>query len=317
MKTSTSDRLPLLVFIGTATTDTIALVEDYPGPDSRTVAEDLVIAGGGPAATAAVAAARTGARTAFIGTVGTDSDGERIVADLEAESVDVSAVTRSTSHPSGASIVVVARTGSSRSIITRPGPPLDLTRNAAAHTLMSEAAWIHADHMGWPALEGLKDTEGSFRLSVDGGNPIPGFSLNGVDLYVPTIEQLARTFREKRSSDPEVLLHSARNAGARTVVATGGSHGSWGLGPDGTMVHVPAFASSIRSTLGAGDVFHGVLLASLAAGHRLSDAMQDANEAAAKSCEALDGRSGIPRRTHPAVLLPGTASGQPGGIRAG
>ncbi|UYY83581.1 PfkB family carbohydrate kinase (plasmid) [Arthrobacter sp. YA7-1] len=316
MKTPTSDGLPLLVFIGTATTDTVALVEDYPEQDSRTVAEDLVIAGGGPAATAAVAAARTGARTAFIGTVGTDSDGERIVADLEAEGIDVSAVTRSTSHPSGASIVVVARTGSSRSIITRPGPPLDLTRDAA-HALMSKAAWIHADHMGWPALAGRKDIERSFRLSVDGGNPIPGFTPDGVDLYVPTIEQLAKTFREKPSSDPDVLLRSARNAGARTVVATGGRHGSWGLGPDGAMVHVPAFASSIRSTLGAGDVFHGVLLASLAAGHSLPEAMQDASEAAAKSCEALDGRSGIPRRTHPPVFQSEPASGQPGASRAG
>lgn len=317
MKTPTSDGLPLLVFIGTATMDTIALVDEYPGPDSRTVAEDLVIAGGGPAATAAVAAARTGARTAFIGTVGTDDDGERIVADLEAEGVDVSAVTRSGTRLSGASIVVVARSGSSRSIITRPGPPLDLTRNAAAQTLMSEAAWIHTDHMGWPALAGRKDTERSFRLSVDGGNPIPGFSLNGVDLYVPTIEQLARTFREKRSSDPDTLLHSARDAGARTVVATGGRHGSWGLGPGGAMVHVPAFASSIRSTLGAGDVFHGVLLASLAAGHSLPEAMRDAGEAAAKSCEALDGRSGIPRSAHPPVVQSGQASGQTGGSRAG
>ncbi|MDQ0213491.1 carbohydrate kinase family protein [Arthrobacter bambusae] len=317
MNTASSEGLPLLVFIGTATTDTIALVEKYPEPDSRTVAEDLVTAGGGPAATAAVAAARTGARTAFIGTVGTDSDGERIVADLEAEGIDVSAVTRSTSHPSGASIVVVARTGSTRSIITRPGPSLDLTGNAAAHALMSKAAWIHADHMGWPALAGRKDIEGSCRLSVDGGNPIPGFTPDGVDLYVPTIEQLAKTFREKHSSDPDVLLRSARNAGARTVVATGGRHGSWGLGPGGAMVHVPAFASSIRSTLGAGDVFHGVLLASLAAGHSLPEAMQDASEAAAKSCEALEGRSGIPRSTHPPVFQPGPASGQPGGSRAG
>lgn len=317
MNTASSEGLPLLVFIGTATTDTIALVEKYPDPDSRTVAEDLVTAGGGPAATAAVAAARTGARTAFIGAVGTDDDGERITADLEAEGIDISAVTRSRTHPSGASIVVVARTGSTRSIITRPGPPLDLTRNSAVRSLVSEAAWVHTDHMGWAALQGLKNTERAFSLSVDGGNPIPGFTPDGVDLYVPTIEQLTKIVRGKRSSDPSVLLHSAQDAGARTVVATGGGQGSWGLEPDGRMVHVPAFSAGIRSTLGAGDVFHGVLIASLAAGHKLSEAMQDATEAAAKSCEALDGRSGIPRRPQGATSRSGLTGEQRGGNRAG
>ena len=61
---------PLLTFIGAATLDALALVEQYPGPDERVVASDLRFAGGGPAATAAVAAARLGHEVAFIGAVG-------------------------------------------------------------------------------------------------------------------------------------------------------------------------------------------------------------------------------------------------------
>ena len=48
------------------------------------------------------------------------------------------------------------------------------------------------------------------------------------------------------------------------------------------------------STLGAGDVFHGALLASLVRGLEIADALRHANAAAALSCRALDGRSGIP-----------------------
>ena len=48
------------------------------------------------------------------------------------------------------------------------------------------------------------------------------------------------------------------------------------------------------STLGAGDVFHGALLAAFAHGLELRDALTVANRTAALSCRALDGRSAIP-----------------------
>ena len=48
------------------------------------------------------------------------------------------------------------------------------------------------------------------------------------------------------------------------------------------------------STLGAGDVFHGALLAALVRGASLQDALAMANRVAALSCRGLDGRSAIP-----------------------
>jgi sugar/nucleoside kinase (ribokinase family) len=51
---------------------------------------------------------------------------------------------------------------------------------------------------------------------------------------------------------------------------------------------------SVVSTLGAGDAFHGALLAQLVADVPLRDALAVANEIAALSCRALDGRSAIP-----------------------
>ncbi|MEL6893072.1 MAG: PfkB family carbohydrate kinase, partial [Actinomycetota bacterium] len=87
---ATTDSLPNLVFVGVATHDTIALVDRYPDADERVVATQLVQAGGGPAATAAVAAARLGHRVAFVGTVGTDPEASWILESLTSEGVDVS-----------------------------------------------------------------------------------------------------------------------------------------------------------------------------------------------------------------------------------
>jgi bifunctional ADP-heptose synthase (sugar kinase/adenylyltransferase) len=50
----------------------------------------------------------------------------------------------------------------------------------------------------------------------------------------------------------------------------------------------------VRGTLGAGDVFHGALVAALVREMPLPEALAYANAAAALSCRGLDGRSGIP-----------------------
>jgi sulfofructose kinase len=59
-------------------------------------------------------------------------------------------------------------------------------------------------------------------------------------------------------------------------------------------VAAPPLEVDAVSTLGAGDVFHGALLAQLVNETPLADALAAANACAALSCRALDGRSAIP-----------------------
>src|SRR5919201_6661928 len=81
---------PYVVCVGAATLDAIFAVPRHPAADDRVVASQLVRAGGGPAATAAVALARLGVPVFFVGAVGDDRAGADIRAGLEAEGVDVS-----------------------------------------------------------------------------------------------------------------------------------------------------------------------------------------------------------------------------------
>ena len=285
-----------LLFVGCATLDSIALVQDYPAADSRTVATDFATAGGGPAATAAVAAARAGARTAFAGVLGTDEEGDRIIHGLEAEGVDTSAVVRDAGVKTGASVIVVSRATESRAIVTRPVPPVSFPAGSRFSELLQSAAWVHTDHLGWNAVASAPGfNPANLNISVDAGNPIPGFSPRGVALYVPTIERLQAEYGEDLS--PATLLQKALDAGASAVVATAGSHGAWVLEPGGEPVHVPATPATIVSTLGAGDVYHGALLAAVAAGLPLVEAAAFAGRTASASCGGLDGRSAIPHQT--------------------
>ena len=80
------------VCVGVITIDTIALVEKYPGEDERVVAQEIIRAGGGPAAVAAVALSRLGIKSAIVGTIGDDADGHEVLRIFAKEGVDTSGI---------------------------------------------------------------------------------------------------------------------------------------------------------------------------------------------------------------------------------
>jgi sugar/nucleoside kinase (ribokinase family) len=266
-----------VVCIGLATLDTITAVPRHPGPDDRVVATAHAVAGGGPAATAAVALARLGVPVHFVGAVGDDRAGDDVRAALEAEGVDVSELVTVAGATTPRSSILVG--DGTRAIVTFPGGPPRFELGARARRLCREAAWVHVDHAGYACAP--RDA----CLSVDGGNPIGGLDLAGVELYAPTEARLREDF-----GDAEAAIA----AGAELVVVTRGAEGSYAWTAEGKVAEAPAFQVHVVSTLGAGDVFHGALLAGLVRGAPLADALAAANAAAALSCRALDGRSAIP-----------------------
>lgn len=266
---------PYVVCVGLATLDTIVAVPRHPEPDDRVVATDLAVAGGGPAATAAVTLARLGVPTYFVGSVGDDDAGDAIRASLDGVDATELAVVDGARSPQ--SVILVGAGGRAICAYAGTAPPVALSERARA--LCENAAWVHADHAGYAAARG------SGRLSVDGGNPIDGLRLDDVELYAPTEATLRRQF-----GGPADALA----AGAAVVVVTRGKAGSSAYTRDGDAFDAPGVETDVVSTLGAGDVFHGALLAQLVQGAALPDALAAANECAALSCRALDGRSAIP-----------------------
>jgi sulfofructose kinase len=270
---------PYVVCVGLATLDTVLAVPRHPGPDDRVWASDLVVAGGGPAATAAVTLARLGVRTFFVGAVGDDDTGAEIREGLAREGVDVSLLEMKSGARSPRSVVLVGAQG--RSIAAFTGTAR-LELDDDSRKLCRGASWVHVDQTGYAPASRLRD---DVRLSIDGGNPIEGLDVRGVALYGPTETALRDAFG---SAD------RALDAGALLVVVTRGADGSTAYTADGVVLDAPAVPVDAVSTLGAGDVFHGALLARLVQDAPLRDALAFANECAALSCRGLDGRSAIP-----------------------
>lgn len=304
-----------VVVLGSATLDAIVRATSPIGRDSRTVAECGLVAGGGPAATAAVTLARLGVTTSFVGRVGADDAGTLIRAGLKREGVDVRFLRAIRGGRSPISTILVDPATGDRAISTFPGSigRLELAPDELA--FCGGAEWAHVDHVGWPAVPILRTRMARCAISVDGGNPIPDLDLRQVDLYAPAEGELRRA---SGRTDADAGLTWAIESGVPLAVVTLGAEGALAAGTfdleqgrgvdlmraprDGVVrsrLAVKAVTTTVVSTLGAGDVFHGALLAGLASGLSVRASLDQANWVAAASCAGLDGRSAIPRTGGP------------------
>lgn len=287
------------VFIGAVTYDTITLVQSYPKQDQRITALAVCHAVGGPAATAAVTCAKLGVPSALIAAVGDDQIGSEILAVLAATEVDTTALI-TVKSPTGSSVVVAEVTNNTRTICAFSGPIPMI--NDLGRLLIADSEWVHLDHHGWLLRRQLDSRPRGYQLSVDAGNPLPGFQrspdLRSVSLYSPNESGLQRDFpvnfgETKVEAKLLSAMKLARQAGTEQVVVTRGGKGAIGLDANGSYKS-SGYQAAVVSTLGAGDVFHGALIAAKIRGLSELEQLKYASAVAALSCRGLDGQSMIP-----------------------
>jgi len=292
---------PQVLCIGVITVDTIALVEKYPAEDERVIALEIARAGGGPAAVASVALARLGVASAIAGTIGNDADGDYVLEVFKREGVNTDGITR-TVTPTAGSVIVASLEHSSRAINTRQ-PIQQAPLNDVAKAIAAKADWVHVDHVGVHQLQGAGIVRGAGpKISFDAGYGVERFDVSTVDLFAPNDKSLLS--RHPGKSFEDALKLDAEKADS-LVVATKGSNGSAGYSTKTGLVSAPSFKTEVVSTLGAGDVFHGALLAQLLQGFALQEAIRRANAVAALSCRGLDGQSAIPTTSELNTYLSG------------
>lgn len=261
--------------VGIATVDNIVLVDRYPSKDERVVALQHARSIGGPATVAAITMARLGVKVALSAVVGRDDGGDYILEVLLREGVDISLVERSDA-PTTQSTIVISRSEQSRAIMVKP------ERVASNKPSIDLPAWIHADHFGAGVIKGWGVKRGgASKLSLDVGYPFEGLDPADWDLYVPSEKITTDTSTAARDRNWVVISHGERGSAYSDGVMSG---------------IAPAISVDVVSTLGAGDVFHGAMVATQVWGMRIDEATAFANVVAGLSCRGLDGYSAVPSK---------------------
>ncbi len=250
-----------VVVVGSANVDLVATTPRHPLPGETLIGTDFHEYPGGKGLNQAVAAARAGARTAFICAVGDDDAGRFLHSIASGEGLDLAGVHIAQTEPTGRALILVDDLGEN-SIIVVPGS------NAACPS----ATNIGPSDVVLAQLEvPISAVADSFIAAREAGattilNPAPAAELSAellslCDIVIPNEHEI------------ELLggVSRLQGAGVRTVIVTRGAAGIE-IYHQGRGQRLPSFHVNPVDTTGAGDAFCGSLAASLTAGYELNDA---------------------------------------------
>ncbi len=291
-----------ILCVGIAVYDRIFKIDQLPQNEGKFFASALVEQGGGPAATAAVAAARLGVGVDLIARGGDDATGRAIVDELAAEKVGVDKMRIIKGAVSTQASILVDHNGS-RVIVSYPSPSLDDDASFIDEIDFSEYSIVLAD-VRWPsgALRAFtRARQFGIPTVLDADTtPQPIDDLAALADHAVFSEPGLRRFTQ--SDKIETALNIAATKTANHVYFTLGSDG-YCFKSQSTIIHEPCFKVEVADTTGAGDVFHGAFCAALSFGMSAAEGLRFAAAVSALKCTRPGGRAGIPCRDEVEAFL--------------
>jgi sugar/nucleoside kinase (ribokinase family) len=280
------------LFVGLATLDVIQLVERPPVSNQKMVALDSLVAAGGPAANAAVAAAHLGAAVTLVTALPESPIAGIIRADLESCSVTVRAVP--TDADAVVASILVSRGSGDRAVVS----PTASASVASARTLEPDDVEALLDGVGSVQLDGyhpalaLPIAAAARERGIPVVTDLGSFKAHSPDiLRASTVAVVSRDFVPPGvTRQADAVLAYLRDHDVEGVAVTLGADG---IAVPGGTVAVGRVAAV--DTCGAGDFFHGALTWRIAAhgwdGARFDADLAFAAEVAGRSIRSFGTRA--------------------------
>jgi 2-dehydro-3-deoxygluconokinase len=266
---------------------------------------------GGDTSNCAIAAARQGAKVAYVTRLGQDEFGEQFLALWKQEGVDVSGVgidpdahtaVYFITHGSAGHVFSYLRAGSAASRMRPEHLPLSLIRGAKfLHTSgITQAISASACDTAFAAMEAAR--QAGTRVAYDANlrlrlwpaaraRAVIGAALGMSDLFLLSIDE-AQALCDL--SQPDAVLDWCHRRGARLVALKLGKDGV--IGSDGERrEHLAGHRVEAVDATGAGDCFAGALMARMAAGDDFLVGLRYANAAAALTTTGYGAVTPLPR----------------------
>lgn len=287
--------------VGQCSIDHLCLIREFPTPDTKAEVSNWSIQGGGPVATALVAARRLGAHCTFAGVVGDDPEAELIRQGLRSESINTSLLISRPDSLSQRAFIAVDPDNAHRTIFWQRPTGAALTPDELPAPAIQHADMLLLDGlMHDVSMHAARIARASnVAVMYDAGTLRPGsLELAALCDYVIASERFALSLGYD-PENPGAFTEKAAAMFPGVFAVTLGSRGSrlFMESMEVTKLHIPALQGvEVIDTTGAGDVFHGALAVALCEGMAIRAAMEFASCAAALSCRGLGGRGSLPTR---------------------
>jgi ribokinase len=286
--------VPRIVIAGSANMDLVGLASRLPLPGETILGDDFVMTPGGKGANQAIAAARAGGRTVFLGAIGSDAFGVTINARLTAAGVDTSGV-RTNYGTSGVAVIMVDRSGEN-SILVAPGANSSFAGLTEAERRSIAEADVLVCQLEIPigtvteAVAAARAAGTRTILNAAPARELPPELLANVDVLVVN-EVEAEAITGRGEIDVPALLELV----SRVVLTLGGA-GSRYVDREGADERVPAYQVEVADTTAAGDAFTGALAVAWGEGRSLIEAVGWANAAGAVCVQQVGASNALPTR---------------------
>ncbi len=279
--------MPSVTVVGSVNLDLVATVPRLPRPGETLTGAELDRVPGGKGANQAVAAARLGAATRFVGAVGADEFGERALAELRAAGVDLAGL-QVVDRPTGIALILVDEAGENQ-IVVVPGANHALDPDGV--DVGTPDAVVCQLEIGDDAIEAaLRQTDAFFCLNAAPARPAAAGILERADLIVANSLEL-----EALGSSPMGALFAL----------TLGAEGALLLENGVELARAtPPSVEAVDGTA-AGDSFTACLVVSLLEGRDREEALRRACAAGAIAASRPGAQPSLPTAAEVDAILAG------------
>ena len=282
---------PEVVGIGSTVYDTLMVVPAYPTEDTKMEGLETKVQGGGPCATALVAARKLGVSAAYLGTIGDDPFGKFMMEDLESWGVETQDVRRVPDCVSFHAVVLLNQETKSRTCVWSRGTVPQPTIDDIDEEVLRNAKVLHLDgHMLNAAIASAKKCrELGVKVSHDAGGTYPGVEnlMPYVDWLIPSEEFALKMTGAATAEEAAQKLYDTYHP--ELVALTQGVRGGILLDEKG-MRRYESYPVDVKDSNGCGDTFHGAFVAAKIHGLDNDAACKYASAAAAVKCTRLGAR---------------------------
>lgn len=284
-----------IIGIGACVADTLITLPRFPNEDTKLRALSTRTAGGGPAATGIVAAAKLGISTGFIGNLADDGGGKFLLSDFARFGVNTDCVYVKSGYRSFTSSVWLSSESKTRTCVFDKGDLPSLVLSDADKEAVRAAKVLMVDGNELDtAVEAAKAAKESGTVVLyDCGGLYEGVEklLALTDVMIPSAEfAMGHTGKGSIAEAAASLMETYRPS---VVVVTDGKRG--GLCFDGKeMTPYPIYPAEVVDSNGAGDVFHGAFAAGIVKGYDHIKCCHFASAVSALKCTGTGARDSVP-----------------------
>lgn len=290
-----------VLVVGSANMDLVVTTERFPEPGETIFGKKFEFFPGGKGANQAVACARLGGKTFFIGKMGNDDFQKRLSENMKKSGVNLEHLFIDENENTGTALITVDGNGENEIIVISGSNMALAPENIEEKTDVFEKVNVVVSQLEVPLETVIKVSEIShkkdiiFILNPAPAKELPEKLISVVDYLTPneTELEILSGIEVNDENSIEKAGEKLLEKGVKNIIVTMGERGAYLINNKEKKIF-PATKVEVVDSTGAGDAFNGALACALSRGKEIGKAIEFAISVASYSVTKMGAQSSMP-----------------------